>query len=91
MTHTVAAIVAGGSDRPTLWIRFNPNAFSKGGVTQHMAKKQRYSALLDRIRRPLPVGRHVHVCYMYYDTDENDVLSITRDPEFSDQFSKRFM
>lgn len=77
MMYVMSAISLDDNDRPTFWIRFNPNAFKVDGKTKRVPKKIRYTRLIDLIR-----GTDVGVVYMYYDVSGGNPC-ITQDPLYS--------
>ena len=83
MTHVMGAIACTG-ERPTTWIRFNPNAYAVDGVTQKKPKLERYQALEKMIRQPVEGTK---VVYMYYDTQEGQPV-VTLDVAYPLAFKK---
>jgi hypothetical protein len=80
LTNVMAAVACDNNSRPTLWIRFNPNAFKVDGTTKRVPRHVRYAALLAAMR--LPVSRPTTILYMYYDTQQGEPV-ITSDPDFT--------
>ena len=87
MTYVQAAIALDKNTRPTLWIRFNPNAFQIDGKTVRVSRQRRYDMLYEYIQNPKYVG----VVYMYYDVDTNGVVCITKDNAFTTSFKKMIL
>ena len=66
MMFVLSAIQCDQNERPTLWIRFNPNAFTVDGVRVNVPKKNTYQRLLDILNEDtIPNG--TEILYMYYD------------------------
>jgi hypothetical protein len=80
MTNVMAAVACDNNSRPTLWIRFNPNAFKVDGITKGVPRHERYAALLAAMR--LSVFRPTTILYMYYDTQQGEPV-ITSDIDFA--------
>ena len=77
MTYVMAAIACNDNTRPTLWIRFNPNAFSVDGQRVRVSKKRKLARLINVIEN-CELKNDTEVLYMYYDV-ENGVPKITTD------------
>jgi hypothetical protein len=82
MTHVMAAIACEDNTRPTLWIRFNPNAFSVDGERVRITKKKKLSTLVEMIKNH-SMTKHTEIMYMYYDADARGVPLITKDTAYS--------
>ena len=52
MLDVVAALVCEDNTRPTLWLRFNPNAYKVDGVRAYTSRKERYRRLLAILKAP---------------------------------------
>ena len=85
-----------GSLRPTLWLRFNPNAYRDDGIRVHVPKKVRYARLLHILQTYVP-NKTTEIMYMYF--DEHTVLGtasgassqqidILADPDYSRQLAQ---
>ena len=62
---------------PTLWIRYNPDAFKFGDTTQHVPTSVRLQELVNTIKHfTITAGKQMIVMYMYFDRDHNDQLCI---------------
>ena len=67
MMFVLSAIQCDQNERPTLWIRFNPNAFTVDGTKVTVPKKKKYKRLLAFLTEDtIPNG--TEILYMYYDT-----------------------
>jgi len=85
MLDVVAALVCDDNTRPTLWLRFNPNAYKVDGVRVHTSKKERYRWLLEILTAPTHAPSLV-VRYMYYDVRQGRPV-VTYDPDYSPVFA----
>lgn len=82
MSYVMAAIACAQNVRNTLWIRFNPNAYTVDGVTVHVRKKQRYAQLLQVLDTYVPC-RPMEVLYMYYDTADDGFPTICQESGYN--------
>jgi hypothetical protein len=80
LTNVMSAVACDNNARPTLWVRFNPNAFKVDGTTKRVPRRERYAALIAAMR--LPVSRPLTILYMYYDMQQGEPV-ITSDPDFA--------
>ena len=69
MTNVMAAVACSDNVRPTLWIRFNPNAFKEDNKTVRCPRKQRYTRLVDICHHHMP-EQSTEIVYLYYDTQD---------------------
>ena len=69
-------------DRPLVFVRLNPDAFTKDGVKQKVDRKTRYEAFKQFFETCPTPTRLLTVQYMFYDTDSDGALTIQSDPEF---------
>ena len=84
----MTAIRCETTQRPTLWIRFNPNAFFVDGKKMHCKKTDRYSKLVKLIEtHKMDSVCSMNVVYMYYNTT-NGYLGIFQDPMYSDNMKR---
>ena len=81
MLDVVAALVCEDNTRPTLWLRFNPNAYKVDGVRAYTSRKERYRRLLAILTAPSATASLV-VQYMYYDVCKGRPV-VTYDPDYS--------
>jgi hypothetical protein len=79
MLYVLSAIKCSQNDRPVLWIRFNPHAYSVDGVRQKTSRRDRYRALVETLRQPR--DERFVLLYMYYDVREGRP-TILDDPDF---------
>ena len=54
---------------PTIFLRFNPDAFKISGVTERVPKKQHYELLLEILKEHLAQGSsdYLTISYLFYD------------------------
>ena len=87
MAWVMEAIQAGQNNRPTLWIRFNPDSFKIDGENQKISKKNRFQQLCQEMLKERPnLKDGFKILYMYYDLDENLELKILEDDEYPEWF-----
>ena len=83
MMYVMTAIqCSSDATRPTLWIRFNPNAYTVDSVPQKRSRKDRYTTLVETIRSFHMGKQNMSVVYMYYDVSEG-IPYICHDPAYS--------
>ena len=82
--------------RPTLWLRFNPNAYRVDGIRLHVPKKVRYARLLHVLQNYVP-SKTTEIMYMYFDehtvlgtasSAASKELDILADPDYSRQLAQ---
>ena len=54
---------------PTIFLRFNPDAFKISGMTERVPKEQRYELLLEILKKHLAQGSsdYLTISYLFYD------------------------
>jgi hypothetical protein len=70
MTDVAAAVLADDNERSTVWLRFNPNAYTVGGYKARTPKKERYRQLIELIQNPVmgkPDQKALSVHHLFYD------------------------
>jgi hypothetical protein len=85
MVDVKSVFVQDGNDLPLVWIRYNPDKFSKGDTKGKINKKDRVKEivkLMGKISGELPP---LSIYYCYYDTNEDGSLCIFEDPDFPDE------
>jgi hypothetical protein len=85
MVDVKSVFVQDGNDLPLVWIRYNPDKFSKGETKGKINKKDRVKEivkLMGKISGELPP---LSIYYCYYDTNEDGSLCIFDDPDFPDE------
>ena len=83
MLHVMAAIACSRNDRPTVWIRFNPDVFKVDGQTVKIPKKRKYQQLLSVLQDTTEFSG-IRILYMYYDVT-NKMPTICMDPSYDQQ------
>ena len=85
MVDVKSVFVQDGNDLPLVWIRYNPDKFSKGETKGKINKKDRVKEivkLMGKISGELPP---LSIYYCYYDTNKDGSLCIFDDPDFPDE------
>jgi len=85
MVDVKSVFVQDGNDLPLVWIRYNPDKFSKGETKGKINKKDRVKEivkLMGKISGKLPP---LSIYYCYYDTNEDGSLCILDDPDFPNE------
>ncbi len=80
MTDVMSALACEGNERPTMWIRFNPDAYTVDGVPVRTRRKDRLKSLC-ALLRDAP-SRPLQIVYCFYDT-VGGVPAITLDNAYS--------
>jgi hypothetical protein len=86
MMFVMSAIHCDQNERPTLWIRFNPNAFAVDGRKVTVSKKKKYERLLAILTEDA-VPNGTEILYMYYDTC-GDLPVICQDVTYHESVQK---
>ena len=86
MSKVMSAITETNNNRPSVWIRYNPNAYRKAGVPIYISKETRHACLLESIHKP--TSKPFEVRYLFYDTDGDGLPEIFNHPDFNDNFKQ---
>jgi hypothetical protein len=82
MMYVITAIMSGqNAQRPTEWIRFNPNAFTVDGVYNRVSKKSKLATLRRHLQQRT-TSSGTWLTYMFYDV-QCGVPTICSDPSYN--------
>ena len=68
--------------KPMVWIRYNPDKFTKDGIKQDIPRKKRMEKILMFMTKFQSSGKPMEIVYMFYSVDENENPTIWSQPNF---------
>ena len=85
MGKIIESLTIGGNTIPIFFLRFNPDAYRRGGVLQKISKTERRARAIEYIKNFTPEkgsGRMLYIKYLFYDEDEAGTPLVTLDDEY---------